>query len=74
MVNKIISVRIPTQFYLPTFSESYAWDFYLVTTGISKMYRPLPKICERYPEDVPTTFEHFQSYLKGDNISIMWYS
>ena len=64
MVNKLMSVRIPTQFYLPTFSESES----------PKTYRPLPKICERYPEDFPTTFEHFQSYLKGNNISIMWYS
>ena len=66
-------VNIAAIEYLPTFSESNAWDFHLVVTGISKNvsvtsedfwwlsedFRTLPKMSE----DVLTTFEHFPSLI-----------
>ena len=71
--------------YLPTFSESNAWDFHLVMTEISvnvpatsedfgrisEDFRTLPKI--KCPQMFPKTFEHFRSYLKDDNFSVLWY-
>ena len=71
--------------YLPTFSESDAWDFHLVVTEISgnvpatsedfrrisEDFRTLPKI--KCPQMFPKTFEHFQSYLKDNTFSVLWY-
>ena len=71
--------------YLPTFSKSNAWDFRLVMTEISvnvpatsedfrrisEDFRTLPKI--KCPQMFPKTFEHFRSYLKDDNFSVLWY-
>ena len=71
--------------YLPTFSESNAWDFRLVMTEISvnvpatsgdfrqisEDFRTLPKI--KCPQMFPKTFEHFRSYLKDDTFSLLWY-
>ena len=66
-------VNIAAIEYLPTFSESNAWDFHLVVTRVSKNvsvsfedfwwlsedFETLPKMSE----DVPTTFEHFPSLI-----------
>ena len=71
--------------YLPTFSESNAWDFRLVMTEISvnvlatsgdfrrisEDFRTLPKI--KCSQMFPKTFEHFRSYLKDDTFSVLWY-
>ena len=71
--------------YLPTVSKSNAWDFRLVMTEISvnvpatsedfrrisEDFRTLPKI--KCPQMFPKTFEHFRSYLKDDNSSVLWY-
>ena len=71
--------------YLPTVSKSNAWDFRLVMTEISvnvqatsedfrrisEDFRTLPKI--KCPQMFPKTFEHFQSYLKDDTFSVLWY-
>ena len=67
--------------YLPTFSESNAWDFHLVMTGISgdvpatsedlwrlsEVFQTLPKMSP----DLPKTFEQFRSHLKDDNFSVL---
>ena len=71
--------------YLPTVSESNAWDFRLVMTEISvnvpatsedfrrisEDFRTLPKI--KCPQMFPKTFEQFRSYLKDDTFSLLWY-
>lgn len=72
--------------YLPRFSESKAWDFLrcvlLVMTGISQnipacslwrsltIFQRLLNITWKCPKVFPTTFEHFQSCLKGNNFSV----
>ena len=38
---------------------------------ISEDFRTLPKI--KCPQMFPKTFEHFRSYLKDDNFSVLWY-
>ena len=63
--------------YLPT-----AWDPYLVMTGIfenvsatSETFRQFSEdfwTLLKMSEDFPTTFEHFSSYLKDDNINVLW--
>ena len=77
-----LTIYVPI-LYLPTFSESNAWYFHLVMTGISgnvpatsedfrllsEDFRTLPKMSA----DVPKTFEHFRSYLKEDNFSVLWF-
>ena len=69
--------------YLPTFSESNAWDFHPVMTGISgnvlatsddfrrlsEDFRTLPKMSA----DVPKAFEHFRSYLKDSSFRVLWF-
>ena len=71
--------------YLPTFSESNAWDFHLVMTDISgnvpatfedfrrisEDFRTLPKI--KCLQMFQKTFEHFRSYLKDDTFSALWH-
>ena len=71
--------------YLPTFSESNAWDFHLVMTEISgnvpatsedfrrisEDFRTLPK--SNVPRLSPKTFEHSRSYLKDDTFSVLSY-
>ena len=74
---------IYTIIYLPTFSESNAWDFHLVMTGISrnipatsKDFWQLSKDFRTFPKlsaDVPKMFEHFWSYLRDDNLSMIWF-
>ena len=63
--------------YLPTFSESNAWDFFFVMTGISgkvlatsKHFHQLSEDFWTLPKmsaDVRKTFQHFRSYLKDNN-------
>ena len=63
-----VTIYVPI-LYLPTFSESNAWDFHLVMTGIYEnvplrgdfrrfpmTFRRLPNVAEM-PTDVPKTFE-----------------
>ena len=80
----LLTIYVPI-LYLPTFSESNAWDFRLVMTQISvnvpatsedfrrisEDFRTLPKI--KCPQMFPKTFEHFRSYLKDDTFSELWY-
>ena len=66
--------------HLPTFSESNAWDFRLVMTGISENVPATSEDFEQFYEDcwtllkmfknVPMNFEHFWSYLKDNNFSV----
>ena len=66
--------------YLPTFSESNAWDFCLVMTGISENVPATSEDFQQFYEDcwtllkmfknVPMNFEHFWSYLKVNNFSV----
>ena len=66
--------------YLPTFSESNAWDFRLVMTGISENVPATSEDFQQFYEDcwtllkmfknVPMNFEHFWSYLKDNNFSV----
>ena len=64
----LLTMYVPI-LYLPTFSESNAWDFHLVMTGIFEnlplrgdfrrfpmTFRRLPNVAEM-PTDVPKTFE-----------------
>ena len=67
--------------YLPPFSESKAWDFllsFLSWLGFHKTSQHAAsedfwqffKDFWTLPKVFPTTFEHFQSCLKGDNFSM----
>ena len=79
-----LTIFIPIS-YLPTFSESNAWDFHLVMTEICGNVPRLPKISDEFPKTsercwklnvrrlFPKTFEHFRSYLKDDTFSVLWY-
>ena len=76
-----LTIFIPIS-YLPTFSESNAWDFHLVMTEISGN---VPATSEEFPETsercwklsvrrlFPKTFEHFRSFWKDDTFSVLWY-
>ena len=80
----LLTIYVPI-LYLPTFPESNAGDFRLVMTEISvnvpatsedfrrisEDFRTLPKI--KCPQMFPKTFEHFQSYLKDNTFSVLWY-
>ena len=66
--------------YLPTFSESNAWDFCLVITGISENVPATSEDFRQFSEDFLTlpkmskdvlmNFEHFWSYLKDNSFSM----
>ena len=80
----LLTIYVPI-LYLPTFPESNAGDFRLVMTEISvnvpatsedfrrisEDFRTLPKI--KCLQIFPKTFEHFQSYLKDNTFSVLWY-
>ena len=80
----LLTIYVPI-LYLPTFPESNAGDFRLVMTEISvnvpatsedfrrisEDFRTLFKI--KCPQTFAKTFEHFRSYLKDDNFSVLWY-
>ena len=65
------------------FSGSNAWDFRLVMTAISENASATSKDFWWFSEDfwmlpkvskeVPLSFEHFQSYLKDNNVSVFFY-
>ena len=65
------------------FSGSNAWDFCLVMPAISEN---VPATCKDFwwfsedfwmlpkvSKEVPLSFEHFQSYLKDNNVSVFWF-
>lgn len=71
--------------YLPPFSELKAWDFLLCPSchdwdftkhpsmQLLKIFDNFSKTSEHYrkcPKVFPTTFEHFQSCLQGNNFSV----
>ena len=77
-------VNIAGTEYLPTFSESNAWDCHLVMTqGFPKMSQCLLKISDDFPrtsercrkmsEDVLPTFEHFQIKAVEMTILVFWF-
>ena len=67
---KISNYFITCTVYLPTFSESNAWDFWLVMTAISEnvraTYKDFRRFCKDFrtlpkmSEDIPTTFQHLR--------------
>ena len=73
-----LTIYVPI-LYLPTFSESNAWDFHRMT-GISGNVPATSEDFQRLSEDFRTLlkmsahipFEHFQSFLKDDNFSLLW--
>ena len=75
-------LRFTSQYYLPTFHESNTWDFHLMI-GISGNVPATSKDFRRLSEDFRTlskmsahiskTFEHFRSYLKDENFSVLWF-
>ena len=80
----LLTIYIPI-LYLPTFSESNAWDFTLSWPRFPETSLRLPKISDEFSKTsercrklyvrrlFPKTFEHFWSYLKDDTFSVLWY-
>ena len=78
----LLTIYIPL-LYLPTFSESNAWDFHLVMNEISGNVPPTSEDFRRIYEErcqnlnvcrlFPKTFKNFRSYLKDDTFSVLWY-
>lgn len=69
--------------HLPTFFESNVWDFCLVIDGISENVPVTSEDFRRFSEgfrmfpntskDAPTKIDHFQSHIKDNNLSALWF-